>query len=153
MNGVVHMSAVPQKKLCWNCEGNVSREIDNCPYCGVYLHAAETEEETSWNPSYSPPSTTEEIPSPLYHLQPNEPETSEESPSDQASLANTLKQDIFPLLFLMAGSIFFIFGIVLWLFAQDGTLTLQWQGHHSVYFLFLAFPLLILGWKFLRNAE
>jgi len=147
------MSAVPQKKLCWNCEGNVSREIDNCPYCGVYLHAVETEEETSWNPSYSPSSTTEEIPSPLYQIQPDDPETPNGSSSDHTSLVNTLKKDIFPLLFLMAGSIFFIFGIVLWLFAQDGTLTLQWQGHQSVYFLFLAFPLLVLGWKFLRNAE
>jgi hypothetical protein len=72
------MSAVPKKKLCWNCEGNVSREIDNCPYCGVYLHAAELEENSSWNPSYH--SKKEEIPSPLYQIQ-QEPEIDEQERS------------------------------------------------------------------------
>jgi hypothetical protein len=155
------MSAVPKKKLCWNCEGNISRDIDNCPYCGVYLQAAELEEDSSsWNPSYRP-SKTEEIPSPLYQIQSEqaideevEENSSETSESfDWNPLMQQLKRDVFPLLFLMMGSVFFLFGVVLVLFAQNGTLTLQWQGHDGIYFLILAVPLLGFGWRFLQRLE
>ncbi len=64
------MSAVPKKKLCWNCEGNVAREVDNCTYCGVYLQAPELDEDNQWNPSYQSPNKTEDddIPSPIYRV-------------------------------------------------------------------------------------
>ena len=163
------MSAVPKKKLCWNCEGNVARNIDNCPYCGVYLHASELEEENnSWNPSYRPSSKTEEIPTPIYQMQEEddegesqehdihyEQESSEKKEETFAwgALFEQLKRDLFPTLFLMAGSVFFLFGIVLLLFSQNGTLTLQWQWGYSFYFLGAAIPLIGFGWKYLQQLE
>jgi membrane protein implicated in regulation of membrane protease activity len=53
----------------------------------------------------------------------------------------------------MMGSIFFLFGVVLILFSQNGTLTLQWQGQDGIYFLLFAIPLIIFGWKFLQQLE
>lgn len=160
------MSAVPKRKLCWNCEGNVARNIDNCPYCGVYLQAAEGEEESDWNPSYRPTShTTEDIPSPLYQVKPtsliNAPLSEQEEAevtSDSKSLVgkaifNQLKQDVFPILFLMMGSIFFLFGVVLLLFSQNGTFTLQWKESHGLYFLIFALPLIGFGWMFLQQLN
>lgn len=160
------MSAVPKKKLCWNCEGNVSREIDNCPYCGVYLHSDEIEENSNWNPSYRPSSKTEEIPSPLYQIPQEDNQESdsfeenqeasekEDVPSLSASrLFGQLKQDLFPILFLMMGSIFFLFGVVLFLFSENGTLTLQWQGSHALYFLISALPLIGCGWWLLQKLD
>jgi hypothetical protein len=158
------MSAVPKKKLCWNCEGNVSREVDNCPYCGVYLQATDLEEDSNWNPSYRPSSKTEEIPSPLYRIQleqENDPQNTldenvskeEEEAPNWNLVIRQLKRDVFPVLFLMSGSIFFLFGVVLFLFAQNGTLTLQWRGHHGLYFLLFAFPLIAFGWKYLQQLE
>jgi hypothetical protein len=164
------MSAVPKKKLCWNCEGNVSRQIDNCPYCGVYLHADELEENSSWNPSYRPSSKTEEIPSPIYQIQ-QEPEAAEHELESEAEiqdsaarseienehswlqLSTQLKRDVFPILFLMMGSIFFLFGIVLFLFSQNGTLILQWQESSAPYFLFFSIPLIGFGWWYLQKLE
>lgn len=157
------MSAVPKKKLCWNCEGNILRDIDHCSYCGVYLQPAELEEDSSWNPSYLSTSKTEEIPSPLYQIQLDHHHLQEKSedlsPEETAESFNgtlliaQLKKDVFPLLFLMTGSVFFLFGIVLLLFAQNGTLTLQWQGQDGLYFLLFAFPLIGFGWKFLQQLE
>ncbi len=155
------MSAVPKKKLCWNCEGNVARDIDNCPYCGVYLHAPEEEEDSNWNPSYHS-SKTEDIPSPLYQIQPDVEEIQEKQDraiSDEPkhamklSLFALLKRDIFPILFLMMGSIFFLFGVVLMLFSQNGTFTLQWQESDGLYFLLFALPLIGFGWMFLQQLE
>lgn len=158
------MSAVPKKKLCWNCEGNVSREIDNCPYCGVYLHAADQEENSNWNPSYRPSSKLEEIPSPLYKMQPedsSEQESIEEEENNDeddrsfawGALLTHFKRDICPVLFLMGGSIFFLFGIVLLLFSQNGTFTLQWKERDGLYFLVFALPLMILGWRFFQKMD
>lgn len=154
------MSALPKKKLCWNCEGNVAIDIDNCPYCAVYLHASELEGGTHWNRGYSPSTKTEEIPAPPYRIQTPEDqveilneEESDEKLSSWLSLFSQLKSDLFPMLFLMAGSVFFLFGVVLLLFSQNGTLTLQWQESHGFYFLFMAFPLIVYGWKFLQQLE
>lgn len=165
------MSAVPKKKLCWNCEGNVSRQIDNCPYCGVYLHAEELEENSDWNPSYRPSSKTEEIPSPIYQIQQEQEDSAEtesnerieESPVDikkeesevfaWSQLSTQLKKDVYPILFLMMGSIFFLFGVVLLLFSQNGVLTLQWQGSHALYFLAASLPLVGFGWWYLQKLD
>jgi hypothetical protein len=53
----------------------------------------------------------------------------------------------------MMGSIFFLFGIVLFLFSQNGTFTLQWQESDALYFLIFAFPLIGFGWKFLKQLD
>lgn len=154
------MSAVPKKKLCWNCEGSVTRDIDNCPYCGVYLHATETENDSAWNPSYDS-TKTEEVPSPLYQIS-SDPSIQEENFNDEFldakqtmsfSLIAKLKEDLFPILFLMMGSVFFLFGIILFLFSKNGVLTLQWESDYGFYFLFLAVPLLLLGWRFLQQLD
>lgn len=156
------MSAVPKRKLCWNCEGNIAKEINNCPYCGVYLNPPEAEDDTTWNPSYNRPAKkTEEVLSPLYQIQPQsvqEPEEQDESSETADSQTNTfhilfehLKRDIFPILFLMMGSVFFLFGIVLLLFSQNGTLILQWKESHGFFFLLFAFPLIGFGWMFLQQ--
>ncbi len=149
------MSAVPKKKLCWNCEGNVSKEIDNCPYCGVYIHA-EAEDDSGWSPSYHS-SQQEDIPTPLYQVKSQSDSDVEEQPQETSlSAAATwahLKKDVLPLLLLMAGSIFFLFGVVLFLFSQEGTLTLQWQEHYWTYFLGLSAPFIFIGWKLLQQLE
>lgn len=154
------MSAVPKKKLCWNCEGNVARDIDNCPYCGVYLHAEEVED-SGWNPAYHP-QKTEEVPPPPYQIKTDAEEIQrhqntifiEESESAaKHSLFALFKRDIFPILFLMTGSVFFLFGVVLLLFSQNGTLILQWQESHGLYFLLFAIPLISFGWMFLQRLD
>ncbi len=152
------MSAIPQKKLCWQCDGNVSKDIDNCPYCGVYLHETGLEDDSSWNPSYSPSSLpSPEIPSPIYPLQIDEKTDLKKEGSEKSLgwllLGKQLKQDLLPLLFLMAGSLFFLFGFVLLLFSQNGTLTLQWQSRDAFYFLFFSLPLMGLGWKFFQQLD
>ncbi len=150
------MSAIPKKKLCWNCEGNVSRQIDNCPFCGVYLHAAEDESEERWNPSFqSRPQIDEENsnhPIPFSPLQDpiDQPDTSLNDFSPP-SIYSQIRHEILPILLLMSGSVFFLFGVILLLFSQNGTLVLQWNGNHWPYFLIASIPSLIVGWKYFQD--
>jgi hypothetical protein len=120
------------------------------------VHANELEENSSWNPSYQATSKTEEIPSPLYQVQ--DEEDSSENLNDQGTsnwlmIFALLKRDVFPILFLMAGSVFFLFGLILFLFSKDGMLTLQWASHNSLYFLVLSIPLIFFGWNFLHQFD
>lgn len=166
------MSAVPKKKLCWNCEGNVAKGLDNCPYCGVYLHETDIEDDTLWNPNYSPKAEEEEENVsylPFYQVDSESEESqqkqrekaskreansgSDESPLIWKNLFVQLKQDVFPLLFMMMGSIFFLFGAVLLLFSQDGTLTLQWRESDGLFFFCAALPLIFFGWRFFQQVE
>jgi hypothetical protein len=158
------MSAVPKKKLCWNCEGNVSKQIDNCPYCGVYLHSMESEEENLWNPSYrSSPNDEEDVPVPPYQASSTGPESSsstddslEQTDSIKifSGLLDQIKKDILPVLLLMGGSLFFLFGTILFLFAdQDGTLTLRWKADLWIYFLAISLPSIYFGWSFLQQID
>lgn len=157
------MSAVPQKKLCWNCDGNVSRDLDSCPYCGVCVHSIDIEGNT-WSAPYQAAahhSESEEVPSPLYKihspLKEDRIEALNDDPSDsfgeEESLFHQVKKDVLPILLLMSGSIFFLFGLVLLLFAENGALTLQWNGNHWPYFLFSALPCCVLGWRYLSQID
>ncbi len=152
------MSAIPKKKLCWNCEGNVSREVDNCPYCGVYIHSNEHEEENYWNPAYTPAEKTEEVHSPLYQAEESELDTifQIDAPThslDRATLFKTIREDLLPILLLMSGSVFFLFGLILFLFAREGSLTLQWKGSDWIFFALLSLPCMFIGWRMVSQLE
>lgn len=151
------MNAVPKKKLCWNCEGNVARSIDNCPYCGVYLHATEDVEEDSWNPPYkltTLKTDQQDIPSPHYTAQEDTVETNlveEETDLSPSPFNHDLKKDLLPLLLFLSASIFFVFGLILMLFSQNGVLTLQWNGNLWPLFLFGSAPLFFFGFHFFQK--
>lgn len=165
------MNAIPKKKLCWNCDGNVAKETNNCPYCGVYLHGVESDKESSlWSPSYTPTNTQEVNSSPHYSeedqkvatIEPNHPQNNgienKETHSSKAlkgvlPLLSILKNDFFPIFFLMSGSIFFLFGLVLLLFSHEGTFTLQWNEKYWTYFIATSLLSIVLGWYFLQKSE
>lgn len=148
------MTALPQKKLCWNCEGSVSKEISNCSYCGVYLHSSELETDEKWAPFYSPDSHEEEIPAPLYQTQTEEADDDTSQIERKSSpLFKEAKKELLSLSLLMMGSIFFLFGLILFLFSENGEFLLKWNGKNWIYFIFIGISSLLIGWRFLEQVE
>ncbi len=157
------MSTPTKKKLCWNCEGNVSRQADNCPYCGVYLHREQDEDdfeddvEEELSPPYQPiqtPHDNHEVPLAPYSAQPTAPAKEayiQQAASPWLKLSGDWKQAIFPVLFLLGGSILLLFGLLLLLFAHDGVLTLSWNANAWFVYLGAAVPLLYFGWRSLQK--
>lgn len=150
----------PQKtKLCWNCEGSVSRTVENCPYCGVYLspEAADIKEEkvsTPSKPPYSPPKQPKKGEIPKAPYAPQEaivPTISETALPPSAS--GTLQAVFLPILLLSAGAIGLFFALILFLFASHGTLTLQWNGENWYLYLIGSASLLALGWYALARSD
>lgn len=155
------MNKPVKTKLCWNCEGNVSRTIENCPYCGVYLspEPSDEKEETASviKPHYSP----EQVQKP--HDIPKAPYTPRESShkpqvlekvleTDQKDPPTDLLKNVFiPLFLLSTGTIALIFAILLLLFSSKGKLLLEWDADSWYIYAILALPLLAFGWKLLEK--
>lgn len=137
------MSKSLKRKLCWNCEGGVSFEEENCPFCGVYLspHGSENEDEEDIEDFFSPPypaEKEEEVLSP---------------PKEKKEIESDLKKVAVPITLLLSGTVFFLFGLALFLFSRGGIFILRWNG--SYWHLYLSFGLaaLFFGWKSLNRLS
>lgn len=159
--GWLPMQADVKTKLCWNCEGRVTHEEENCPFCGVYLSPTVSPTSSS---DISPPYTFEEetdlAPPPPYgdkntetmdnHI--NEAESKSINGESHAETNSNLSI-ILPLTACLAGSIFFLFGFILLLFSQNGVFSLSWNGDFWLAYLTFGFVMLLVGWKTLNRVE
>lgn len=148
------MNKPVKTKLCWNCEGNVSRSLENCPYCAVYLNpdSEDLKEDIQAPYAFQKRKEENEIPKAPYQVSSNEvqEEDADTIKEDILLPPQTLFQSIFaPLLFLTTGLISLFFALILVLFSENGTLTLQWNADFWYVYAIAAFPLLFLGWRYL----
>lgn len=67
--------------------------------------------------------------------------------AEVASSAESIDPTLMSLLMLLPGSIFLLFGLVLYLFAVDGKLHLEWNANYWFVYLVLGSPLLYFGWR------
>ena len=73
--------------------------------------------------------------------------------SKTSALTLNPKVTVLPLVLLTTGSVFFLFGLVLFLFSTDGKFTLQWNGNFWPLYLLSSFPLFYFGWNYLQELE
>lgn len=156
------MKTTEKQKICWNCEGNVSRKANNCPYCGVYLHPLqddpiEEDEGDDLTPPYKLYENDQETEESI--IPPYVPEQKEEQdyPLPSQKEIDPAKQDLknvmTTVICLMTGSMLALFGLLLLLFSRNGVFTLQWDGTYWMYYLLISLPLLYLGWKTLQKMD
>lgn len=158
------MTKKNDKRLCWNCDGNVSHHFSQCPYCGVDLNHPPAEEENPFNQGFASPfqsSGDPVVPQPPYaRSQHQDFSVSEEewkkslneekTPQQEEDASPTTKKEMVALLLLLPGVVFFLFGLALVFFSHDGMLTLKWNQHFAYFYFLGAVPLLYLGWRALR---
>lgn len=164
------MSANPKRqKLCWSCEGNVSLEAEDCPYCQADLMGLDQEPEhaslETYQSPYSQKKAVDKIPPPPLPFASsdlpdfksgslNEEDSQSIRPPQEAG--KDLLQTVQVLTALMGGVIFFLFGWVLELFSNEGYLTLRWNS--SYWFIYMGLGVLLLyfgfrGWRHLDSGE
>lgn len=155
------MAQKNEKRLCWNCEANVSHHLAQCPFCGVDVTKPPARDENSIFKGYSSTSTPkQEIPQPPYARVPTKDfvvteedwnsaiQAEKEAPKEETP--PSAKRDMIALLLLLPGIVFFLFGLALILFSSNGVLTLRWNEHVAYFYFLGAAPLLYLGWRALR---
>ncbi|MBA3958479.1 MAG: hypothetical protein H0X51_08845 [Parachlamydiaceae bacterium] len=150
------MSAKPKKKLCWNCEGQVSFQQDNCPYCGVYLNPLDDDnKDTLFSPPYRMKAGEEEnqtLPEAPYLVQ-EEAIVSEPVAAPLPTTSDGLKAILIPLTLILSGAVFLLFGLTLMLFSRNGVFTLRWDGTYWFLYMLAGTPMLIYGWKSIFHVE
>lgn len=150
------MSKPIKTKLCWNCEGSVSRAAENCPYCAVYL--SPEGEDLNEDPApikapYKVEKSSGDIPKAPYNPASDAEQAEEEV--DEAAISRPLtgfQATFLPLIFLTTGLISLFFSLMLFLFSENGKLTLQWDGDLWYIYALFALPLLFIGWRYLEQA-
>lgn len=155
------MNEKPKKKLCWNCEGSVSLENENCPYCGVYLSSIAMSGQGDKDTLFAPPyrlanshADKEVPPSPFANSGTSEvASVSTQLDNTEIASRDSMKKIIMTLVLLLGGSGFLLFGLVLLLFSDQGVFTLHWNGSYwPLYFVFAA-PMLFVGWRTLQQLH
>lgn len=144
------MNANPQKKMCWNCEGNVQLEEEVCPYCRTVLdtefsHAMH--DGGTLYPSFSSPSKI--IPANTFAVVSQDEDARGQNESEESS--DSLFSMACTMALLMQGIILSIFAAVLLLFSRDGKLILQWNSDYWFLYLCMALPMLYFGTRSLRR--
>ena len=152
------MNKTLKKKLCWNCEGNVTLKQENCPYCGVYLSPSDgDEDENSLLPPYRLAISEEDssIPPASYSSSGEKQEGEEMSLSENSGEIplSEIKALVLPLGLLLIGITFGLFAALLVLFSKNGYLTLSWDAELWYVYLMIAIPAFILGYRFLTVSS
>lgn len=165
------MKANPKTRMCWNCEGRVLLKEETCTYCGVSVVPAsldgsdeaipspfqalfsnnQTEISSDIPPSPYMSSNDEDEPYQKHTTQGHESE--DEENEDDIEPSNGFKRGFLAILFLLGGSMLFLFGLTLALFSHKGIFTLSWDA--TLWFIYggLSLPLLFLGWRLLSQLE
>lgn len=153
------MNATLKKKLCWNCEGRVGLEEQNCPFCAVYLGPAPNDAGERKDDLLAPPykivesHESENTLATPYAI--NEPETVKiaEMQTEVTTQESDIQNVALPLTFLSGGLVFLLFGLILCLFSSNGVFTLTWNGSYWYLYFAVGAPLLLFGWKSLQHLD
>lgn len=133
--------------------------VQTCPYCGVYVEQtaqAQTHEVEDHAPPYSlNAQSNTSIPASPFALHTDEStHNANIQASEVAAVAlNDAKSVLLPITFLLAGSVFFLFGLVIALFSEEGTLTLSWNGEYWFAYLFGGVACLLFGWRAIQGID
>ncbi len=147
------------RRLCSNCEGNVSTKDQNCPYCGIALIAPLSalvinQEELPPAPYKRVTSVPEpSIPLALYSQFENEvlPENKEENGveiEEEKKMNGEFPLIALTITTLTLGGVFLVFSIILLLFANNqGVFTLHWSSQYWFIYFLMGLCFLYVGWK------
>lgn len=160
------MSATTKKKLCWNCDGNVPLKAEHCPYCSVYIEQTnDIEEDEDREEAQAPPyatrsslrQTNNAAPAPPFALpkkdKAHHPSKSKPTQQKEPPANNPTSRIVTILALLAFGSIFALFGLVLFLFSENGVFILRWNGDHWPVYLIVGPVFLIFGWRLLNKLD
>lgn len=167
-----------KERLCWNCEGAVTRDAIFCPFCGSNVATQESPEDEeqllaklSQHKSqkltslYKPPYTPSQH---SFGLQYSEHDMFEEEPgkffeepkmksssfnSSEGTEISTSVGGVWPIFFMSLGMNLLTLGLLLFFFSERGKLTLEWNSHYWFVYCVIALPILIFGWKLLKQQK
>lgn len=175
------MKPVDKQKMCPHCEGRIAYEAEICPYCAqeqanekafqsqtpLFQNQSLQDSLTSlYTPPYSgkrplftqsePQSTTPFKENSMYK---NVTDEKFQDPlkafGAAASIPETEQKEgessLWPTVFMVAASNFFILGLLQLFFSEEGLLKLEWDGSYWFIYCLISLPLFYLGVKKMKS--
>lgn len=147
------MSTNAKKRLCWNCEGSVSITEETCPFCGVSVVLSSLDGTgTSFTPPYTPSQSTS-IPRSPYSFEEEKVQVVAEEEEAAPSSLDEFKYVVLAVTLLLSGSVFFLFGLALALFSNQGIFSLHWNSNLWYVYTLFGLPSLFFGWRALTRLK
>lgn len=171
------MKSEDSQKICVSCEGRIPLNADTCRYCGTNQNMNESAPlfqnqslEDSLTSLYTPPyqgkrpnfekvqSHQMELDEALAHEESGYKGVAKSRFADPFSKVAGENEDeerrpsaLWPTILLVAGSNFFLLGLMQLFFSKNGWLRLEWDASHWFFYWLLSAPLLFFGVKRLKN--
>lgn len=160
------MNPNEKQKMCPSCDGRIPLDAETCIYCSADLGSMQVKNsfqgtlfehqsiQDSLTSLYTPPyggkrnfeEPSSEIP-PSISAPKAAPQIQEEA--SEGEKANTL----WPTVMLVTGSNFLVLGLLQLFFAEDGVLKLEWNGSFWFIYCLAALPLLVFGFKKIKDLH
>jgi hypothetical protein len=156
------MSKKNDKRLCWSCDAEVSCHLNKCPYCAADVTNPMRESLFKQDSSFASPFQTapkeskqaaslfssDYFPDQFTSVPEPVAMSVKEEVSEEEEVSNSSnKKEMSIFLLLLPGIVFFLFGLVLLLFSEEGVLTLSWNQNLAVFYFLASLPLMYIGWK------
>jgi len=159
------MKSLRNKRLCWNCDGEVHKQAVKCNYCGAELspqNISEAEAEHIKAPyKLESEADINVIPEPPYTVNNDESFDSNLEASVEAALGedssvaiegvNDFKAHLIPMILLPLGMLFVVFSIFMLFFSREGMLIISWTASNWWVYLSLGFLSSFVGWRYLSK--
>lgn len=158
------MKPADRQKMCSKCNGRVSFEATECPYCATELVPL-PKTASSQSPLFKNNSLQDSLASlyqPPYHNKIGEKEnplprkqvtfSEPESPiaaaiAEQGNKGERVKNDFWALFALIVGGNLLTLGLMQFFFSEKGILSLEWDSSYWYLYCLIALPLFYLGFK------
>ena len=153
------MKPKKRQKLCYNCEGEVDLDVIVCPFCAADLREEKPElQKSSFSPSTASVKqlNTEQSLYPLSYSRIAEPEKIVHSSEPIAASMlqeeveeqpKTMQTALMALAPLILGIHLFLWGVLLVLFSDRGTMILKWDARFWFAYVLASIPLLLFGYR------
>lgn len=161
------MDSKDRQKMCGSCDGRISLEAEECPYCGSVQQSIEPQDfqaqqyrsiqeslTAPYHPSYVP--HTQQKSEPIKGIM-QEKKYQQASgvlgipsiPTDSAQEQQIQeeKSSFWPILFLSLAANLLVIGLLQLFFSENGVLRLEWDSQHWYFYCLAALPLFFLGLK------
>lgn len=156
------MKSADRQKMCFKCNGRVSFEATECPYCAADLPTS-TQNGSPQSPLFKNQTLQDSLTSlynPPYHSKMSEKEnpvpkkqvvfTEPESPvaiAAEPEAEEGSNRDFWALFALIVGGNLLTLGLMQFFFSENGKLNLEWDSSYWYLYCLIALPLFYLGFK------
>jgi hypothetical protein len=151
---MVDKMTITNRKLCWDCGGEVPVQSKTCPFCGgAFPSDEEREDRHAFGGIYdlSPPS---DIPKPAYQIEEERavirPRQNLEEEIDQHEQS---KFQLLSLSFLLPGISLLILSVVMFFFSSDGYLIIKIAASSTLFVLLFSVLLIYFGIRNYRKIK